>query len=106
MKTIAYHKMVRDRIPEVIARDGKKAVWHTVDRQEAMEFLTKKLREEAEEYAASREAEELADVLEVVRALAAEQGVSWDELERIRENKHLQRGGFQQRIVLDAVEIP
>ncbi|MFF7359189.1 MULTISPECIES: nucleoside triphosphate pyrophosphohydrolase [Streptomyces] len=58
--------------------------------EEVAEFL------EADENSAP---EELADVLEVVRALAADLGVDADQLETIREAKGGERGGFADRIV-------
>ncbi|MBQ9264234.1 MAG: nucleoside triphosphate pyrophosphohydrolase [Clostridia bacterium] len=98
-----YHKLVRDKIPDIIAASGKKAVCHVVDQETALEMLATKLQEEAVEYAESREIEELADVLEVIRAIAAERGVALSALERIRAEKEKQRGGFARRIVLEEV---
>ncbi|MFF7730903.1 hypothetical protein [Streptomyces sp. NPDC008001] len=43
--------------------------------------------------------EELADVLEVVRALAADTVIDADQLEKLREAKASERGGFADRIV-------
>ena len=43
--------------------------------------------------------EELADVLEVVYALATDLGTDKAQLERVREDKASQRGGFGERIV-------
>ncbi|MCY0932159.1 nucleoside triphosphate pyrophosphohydrolase [Streptomyces sp. H27-H1] len=43
--------------------------------------------------------EELADILEVAYALAADLGVSPEQLENIRAAKASQRGGFTKRIV-------
>ncbi|GAA3123030.1 hypothetical protein GCM10020254_82680 [Streptomyces goshikiensis] len=43
--------------------------------------------------------EELADVLEVAFALAADLGVDPTQLEKIRAAKAEQRGGFAERIV-------
>lgn len=56
--------------------------------------LEKKLDEEVAEYHESKELEELADILEVVCALCSAQGHSADELMRIYEKKHIERGGF------------
>ena len=44
--------------------------------------------------------EELADVLEVIRAVAAARGSSIKEVESIRRNKAAKRGGFEKRILL------
>ncbi|MFG2951903.1 nucleoside triphosphate pyrophosphohydrolase [Streptomyces adustus] len=64
--------------------------------------LRDKLGEEVAEFLEADEdsaPEELADVLEVVRALAADLRVDADQLEKIREAKAGERGGFAKRIV-------
>ena len=66
---------------------------------EAKELL-KKLDEEVAEYKESGETEELADILEVLLALAKAQGVSAEELQRICTEKRKARGGFAKRIFL------
>lgn len=106
MKTVRYQKLVRDKIPQIIWKSGKEPVFAAVSREEVLDYLAKKLQEEAAEYAASREAEELADVLEVIRAIAAESGVAMEEIEKIRARKAQERGGFADRIVLEQVNIP
>ena len=106
MKTVRYQKLVRDKIPQIIRKSGKEPVFAAVSREEVLDYLAKKLQEEAAEYAASREAEELADVLEVIRAIAAESGVAMEEIEKIRARKAQERGGFADRLVLEQVNIP
>ena len=59
--------------------------------------------EEIEEFIASGNKEELADILEVVKALAMEQEVSWRELVALTDEKAKQRGGFGEMIVLERV---
>ena len=44
--------------------------------------------------------EELADLLEVIRAVAKARGSSIDEVEAIRRDKAAKRGGFEQKILL------
>ncbi len=44
--------------------------------------------------------EELADLLEVIRAVAAARGSSIGEVERIRQEKAAERGGFEKRLLL------
>ncbi|MFD7819231.1 nucleoside triphosphate pyrophosphohydrolase [Streptomyces sp. NPDC059785] len=61
-----------------------------------------KLGEEVAEFLEADEGavlEELADVLEVVRVLAADLGVEADQLEWLREATASERGGFDGRIV-------
>ncbi|MGW0948198.1 nucleoside triphosphate pyrophosphohydrolase [Streptomyces sp. NPDC002623] len=95
-------KLVRDRIPEIIRSSGAEPVVHTAGPLEYRRRLRDKLGEEVAEFLAADEAEapeELADVLEVVRALAAELGIGLAQLEKIREEKARERGGFAERVI-------
>ena len=95
-------KLVRDRIPQLIRDGGGEPIVHTVDRDEYRDRLRDKLREEVAEFLAADDTavpEELADVLEVVHALAADLGVDRDRLEQLRAAKAAARGGFSERIV-------
>ena len=47
---------------------------------------------------------ELADVLEVLRALTVTAGMSWPQLLALAEDKRSQRGGFGRRIFLESAE--
>ncbi|MEU8543008.1 nucleoside triphosphate pyrophosphohydrolase [Streptomyces sp. NPDC048717] len=95
-------KLVRDRIPQIIRADGLEPVTYVADREEYRSRLRDKLGEEVAEFLEADEESapgELADVLEVVRALAAELGVDAARLEKLREAKASSRGGFTERIV-------
>ncbi|MER5582233.1 nucleoside triphosphate pyrophosphohydrolase [Streptomyces asoensis] len=98
----AYGKLVRDRIPEIIREHGAEPVTYTADAEEYRNRLRDKLVEEVAEFLEADDStapEELADVLEVVHALASVLGVDVGQLEKIRENKASERGGFAERIV-------
>lgn len=95
-----YNKLVRDSIPEIIAAQGEKPIIRVMDDKEYIISLEKKLDEEVAEYHESKEIEELADVLEVIYALCEAKGHSVDELTKIYEKKHIERGGFSKRIFL------
>ncbi len=100
MKTIKYHKLVRDRIPEIIEKSGKTCVTSELSASEYVEMLDEKLNEELAEYQESKSPEELADLLEVIRAVATARGSSIEEVEKIRIEKAAKRGGFEKRILL------
>lgn len=68
--------------------------------------LHKKLEEEVAEFLESKELIELADILEVVYAIAKNQGSSTQELENLRIKKAKERGAFAQKIYLESVEEP
>lgn len=95
-----YNKLVRDRIPEIIAADGKKAITRILDDREYLACLEKKLDEETAKYHESKELEELADILEVVYALCEAGGHSVQELLSVYQNKHNECGGFSRKIYL------
>lgn len=98
-----YNKIVRDRIPEIIAGQGGQAETEVVESAEALTLLKQKLVEEAQEIVAADPehlAEELADASEVIRAIVAEAKLSLDDIERLRAAKLEERGGFTQRIKL------
>jgi predicted house-cleaning noncanonical NTP pyrophosphatase (MazG superfamily) len=95
-----YNKLVRDRIPAIIAAEGRRAEVRVLDAEAYVAALRTKLVEEAEEHRDSGDVVELADVLEVVYALAAAAGVSAEDLERGRLRKRQERGGFEERLFL------
>lgn len=95
---------MRDKIPEIIERQGEVPVTRTLDEGEYLACLEEKLREETAEYLESKELDELADILEVVYALCDARGRSRKELEDAYEKKHQARGGFEKRIFLVAKE--
>ena len=101
----SYKKLVRDRIPEIIEIDGKKPITHILDEATYLSELDRKLNEECAEYQESKSLEELADMLEVMYAIAEARGYSVAELEAVRKEKAAERGGFRDRIYLDGVEI-
>ena len=103
MKTITYHKLVRDRIPEIIEQSGKQCVCSTLSESDYLLLLDQKLNEELPEYQESKSMEELADLLEVIHAVALARGSSIGEVEQIRIQKAEKRGGFEKRILLKSV---
>ncbi len=102
--TKIYNKLVRDRIPEMIEAGGSSCVTEILDQAAYLQMLHRKLQEELDEYLQSGEAEELADLLEVMQATAAAKGVEWETVEAIREKKKAARGGFEKRICLKEVK--
>lgn len=103
MKTYSYHKLVRDRIPEIIEASGKSCTTELLTDEEYLKMLDLKLDEELAEYHKDQNIEELADLLEVLRACAVARGYSLDALEQVREEKAVKRGGFEKKILLKEV---
>lgn len=103
-KRIRYDKLVRDEIPRIIGESGKRCRVRVLSKEEYAEKLNQKFEEEFREFAESGEIEELADLLEVISAMAGLIGTSLEEVERSRESKRADRGGFSKRMLLEWVE--
>lgn len=103
MPVKTYHKLVRDRIPEIIEADGKTCVCETLSDEAYTRLLDQKLNEELAEYQESKSLEELADLLEVMQAVVRARGWTLDELEQVRADKAAERGGFTKKILLKEV---
>ena len=98
-----YHKLVRDRIPEIIEKQGKTCVTEVLSQDAYIRMVDEKLNEEVAEYQESKSLEELADLLEVMEAAVIARGYTWEELLQVRDEKRQKRGGFQERILLKEV---
>lgn len=100
---IIYDKLIRDKIPEIIKNSGKTCLVEVMDNATYIKYLDQKLHEELAEYQADKSIEELADLLEVVYAVAEARGYSVKELERVRKTKLEKRGGFTKKLRLKGV---
>ncbi len=92
-------KLVRDNIAEIIRAKGESAKTRILSPEERQVYLEAKLFEEVHELLEAKSkgtvTEEIADVIEVLRAMARSQGISWEEVERIEREKRRLRGGFK-----------
>ena len=103
MSAKLYHKLVRDRIPEIIEADGKTCICETLSHEGYLRLLDEKLNEELAEYQESKSLEELADLLEVMQAVVKARGWTVEDLERVRAEKAVKRGGFEKKLLLKQV---
>ena len=97
---MVYNKLVRDKIPEIIEKQGQEPNIRIMEEEEYIQALEQKLDEEVGEFHRDQNTEELADILEVVYALAEDLGSSKAELHSVYEQKHEARGGFRRRMFL------
>ena len=100
MATKIYNKLVRDFIPDIIEESGNECRTRILSDDEYLKMLDAKLDEELAEYHKDQNIEELADLLEVIRAATIARGYTLEELEAVRANKAEKRGGFEQKILL------
>ena len=83
---VVYRKLVRDRIPEIIQSEGRRPVTRVLDEASYRQALLAKLMEEAQEASHANADDlpgELADVLEVLRALTVTAGMPWRNSSRL-----------------------
>lgn len=98
-------KLVRNLIPQVLKDLSIPFTSRVVaDDVEFHNLLCKKLDEEVAEFQQSSEVEELADIFEVILALAQAQGVSREKFFEIAQKKTEEKGDFSGRIVLKKYE--
>ncbi|MBE6144761.1 MAG: phosphoribosyl-ATP pyrophosphohydrolase [Firmicutes bacterium] len=99
-----YNKLVRDKIPEIMIKNGAKPVTKILSDEEYKLELNKKLLEEVNEYLESDDILELADIQEVLLALINTTNMTYEEFEKIRKEKVSKRGAFDNKIFLEKEE--
>ena len=103
-----YNKLVRDRILEIIESDGLAYNARILEPSELLKEVKAKMIEEAKEFHAAETAiesvEELADVLELIHTALNTLGVTYEELNEVRLQKKVKRGGFEKAIYLVDME--
>lgn len=101
-----YNKLVRDKIPNIIEEKGETPIIKILDENEYKKELEKKLYEEYKEVieaSGDDRVEELADMIEVIRALANLENKSLNDVIAIADKKSEKRGAFEERIFLEKV---
>lgn len=99
-----YNKMVRDSVPDIIEESGFRYKAERISSSGYFRALEAKLQEEINEFVETESLEELADIMEVVFAIAKAKGYSEEDLAKEREKKRKLKGGFEQGIILKAVD--
>jgi len=103
MEKFYHEKLIRDKIPQVIEENDGEYETRKLDEEEFEKELRKKLIEEAEEAKDADDEEllkELSDVLQVIKSIADNKGMDFEEIERKQEQRKKERGGFSKGIFL------
>lgn len=102
-----YDKLVRDNVPDISIQNGEKPFTRILNDEEYWQYLLKKDQEELNEVKLAESLEErkkeLADKLELIRAMAEFSGFSFDEIIAEANRKKKKTGGFKKRILLEKV---
>ena len=93
----SYNKLVRDKIPQIIRDNGGKCTLRILDEDEYKRELINKLYEEIEEFEDRWEEEKLADILEVLHAIANVMEYEMMHIDYLRMNKKEERGGSKEK---------
>ncbi len=97
---------MRDKIPQILEREGKKfrIVKYVKDKEELLKLLLDKLVEEVYEFIKNPSIEEAADILEVLESILKIRGYSLKDVLDVKEVKRIERGGFDEGIVVEIFE--
>ncbi|PJF31665.1 MAG: nucleotide pyrophosphohydrolase [Phototrophicales bacterium] len=101
--TKIYNKLIRDKILEMIAREGKTYEVETLNDTDYKQALRNKVVEEAQEVSAASDDDlitEIADLYEVIDALIAIYGLSKSDIIQKQHERREIRGGFDKRLKL------
>lgn len=103
-QSLEFNKLVRDKIPEKIQRNGEEAITAQLDKKILSRLLKRKLVEEALEVLDSEDDEalaiELADILEVLDGILGQHQI---DIQTVLDQKKIKRekaGGFEKGVYL------
>ena len=103
-QSLEFNKLVRDKIPEKIRRNGEEAVTTELDKLILSRLLKRKLVEEALEVLDSESDEdlvmELADILEVLDGILSQHEIDIQTVLEQKEKKREKAGGFDKGVYL------
>jgi len=99
-----YQKLVRDRIPEIIEKDGKEFSVCQVRGDRLKDYAMKKLQEEVQEFVEDPSAAEAADIMEIFHFICNRIGIKDSEIMAATHAKRITRGGFEMGYILEWVE--
>ena len=93
-------KLVRDLIPAILQKKGEKPNFYVAEDSQFEKKLFDKLLEEIMEFSQDHSIEEFADVMEVLESIRKLKKYTWDEIDTFRNQKRIEKGGFDKKLVL------
>lgn len=103
------NKLVRDRIPELLEKEGFKVNYRVLSKDEYKQALKDKLVEEVNEFLEAETKdemrEEIADIKEVLLAINKAFNLAGNGTNHIKYSKAIEKGKFDKRYFLESVEV-
>ncbi len=104
-----YNKLIRDRIPEIIEKDGCSYKTRILKQKEYKQELLKKIVEESQEVLETNGnkkelIKEIGDVQEIINYIIKTFNLDKKEIEKIRKKRKKSRGSFDKKIFLEYTE--
>ena len=104
-----YKKLVRDKIPEIIAQDNEIPKTRILDDKEFVKELFKKLIEESQEAVKTNGdkqelTKEIGDIYEVLDTLIEYFNLDKQEILDLQNTRRKKRGGFKEKFFLTETE--
>ena len=96
-------KLVRDKIPEIIAKSGKSCSYTIASQEEMKTLLFNKLEEESKEFLQDPSVLEAADMYEVFLAILNHWDIDFSDVVNHAYYKRDERGGLSKGIILESV---
>lgn len=94
------YKLVRDKIPEIINKEGGVCGFYIAKNDEYQSRLYDKIQEEILEFKNNPSVEEFVDMLEVIDAIRKYFNLSLDEIKKMKDKKYKTKGGFNKKIIM------
>lgn len=102
---VYYRKLIRDNIPEKIAKKGSRCETRVLDDAEYEQELFKKIAEEGSGVVSATTRaeliEELADVQDVIDEIKRLKGITAEEVRAAQSAAREKKGGFEKRLFLE-----
>lgn len=99
-----YHKLVRDRIPELLEESGTEFGLHQERGDRLRDYAMRKLQEEVMEFVENPCAEEAADIMEIMNFICHRLGIHEHTIVAEATSKRVLRGGFEMGYILEWTE--
>jgi predicted house-cleaning noncanonical NTP pyrophosphatase (MazG superfamily) len=103
-----YNKLIRDKILEIIDKDGEIPFWKILNKREFLKELKRKILEEAKELIKAKGKKEIlneiVDIQELLDNLILELNFKKSEIKKAQKIKNKKRGGFKKRLFLIKTE--